>query len=73
MLEPKDLITIVLERGNTGYGFSLGHHIFIKDIANGSPAANADQLSKGDIVYEVRFLLSFDNSVMYIEISFLRS
>ncbi|XP_057316695.1 tight junction protein ZO-1-like isoform X2 [Hydractinia symbiolongicarpus] len=45
--------TIVLERGNQGYGFSLGQQIFIRDLAKESPAAKAENLDKGDILHEL--------------------
>lgn len=48
-----EIVHITLERGERGYGFSLGQHIFIRDMAKESPADKAENLEKGDIVYEV--------------------
>uniref|UniRef100_T2MDH6 Tight junction protein ZO-1 n=1 Tax=Hydra vulgaris TaxID=6087 RepID=T2MDH6_HYDVU len=48
-----DTIKVVLNRGDQGYGFSLGQQIFVKDLAKDSPAAKAKNLEKGDIVREI--------------------
>ena len=52
---PKDSesIEVILERGDRGYGFSLGIQFFLRDFAPDSPAAKNIQLDKGDILLAV--------------------
>lgn len=67
---PKDseAIDVILERGERGYGFSLGIQFFLRDFAPDSPAANNAQIEKGDILLAVSMmvLLLFSHNTFFI-------
>ena len=51
-------MTLIRDRAK-GYGFSLAHHLYIKEIDDKGVAANDGGIRPGDVLLKVNFTLLF--------------